>query len=115
LGDRIFAQPDVDGNYALYLCASDAEAAGVQAQLSKMSIDSRFWYDRGLHCHRHFSKAPHDNLPVTELLGQRLIGLPMAPDLEEKAIRRIVEAVNAGVVARSHLDGEIEGRVSPTE
>jgi dTDP-4-amino-4,6-dideoxygalactose transaminase len=91
--DRFFAFPDVDGNYALYLCASDAEAATVQAQLRKARIDSRLWYDRGLHHHRHFMNVARDELPVTEMLGQRLIGLPMAPDLSENSIKRIVEVV----------------------
>lgn len=93
LSDRFFAHPVIDWNYALYLCASDAEATSLEANLRKAGIDFRFWYGRGLHHHRHFSNVARDELPATELLGQRLIGLPMANDLTEDAINRIVEAV----------------------
>jgi dTDP-4-amino-4,6-dideoxygalactose transaminase len=41
-----------------------------------------------------------DELPVTEMLGQRLIGLPMAPDLSENSIKRIVEVVLTTATAR---------------
>lgn len=97
LGGRFFCYPTVDGNYALYLCETSSQATRVQARLCESQIDFRFWYDRGLHHHRHFSGATRDSLPVTEMLGRQLIGLPMAPDLDERAIRRIVAAVHASV------------------
>ncbi len=114
LKDGFFALPDVDGNYALYLCRSKAESESVQAHLNKGRIDFRFWYDKGLHHHKHFSNVARDSLPVTELLGHRLIGLPMAPDLNENAIRRIAEAVCMGVMT-AHQDGNVETRECPTQ
>jgi dTDP-4-amino-4,6-dideoxygalactose transaminase len=88
--------PDVDGSYALLLCDDADTARHVEASLTRAGVDFRFWYGRGLHHHTHFSQAVSNDLSVTESLGQRLIGLPTAPDLPLTAIKRVVSAVCRG-------------------
>jgi dTDP-4-amino-4,6-dideoxygalactose transaminase len=51
-------------------------------------IDHRLWYGRGLHREPYF--ATDYSLPVVDALASRLIGLPVAPDLSDAAIERIV-------------------------
>ena len=83
------------------MCASNAEATNIGDHLKAGNVDFRHWYGDGLHRQRHFLNASRDDLPVTELLGQRLIGLPMAPDLPHTAIERVVEAIGEAVFANS--------------
>ena len=61
--------------------------AGERA-LSQDGIDHRLWYGRGLHREPYF--ATDYSLPVVDALASHLIGLPVAPDLSDAAIERIV-------------------------
>jgi dTDP-4-amino-4,6-dideoxygalactose transaminase len=107
LGDRFIGSPEVDGSYALFKCDDADTAANVEASLKRSNADFRFWYGLGLRHHTHFKDVLCDDLPVTEVLGQCLIGLPMAPDLPHNAISRIVLAVRRGAEARA---GELQSR-----
>jgi dTDP-4-amino-4,6-dideoxygalactose transaminase len=97
LEGRFIGLPQIDGNYALFLCNGTGESQAVQAALLQARVDFRFWYGRGVQHQTHFRNAARDQLPVTEELGQTLIGLPMAPDLSQAAIGRIVAAISATV------------------
>jgi dTDP-4-amino-4,6-dideoxygalactose transaminase len=48
---------------------------------------------RGLHRERYFCTYARDPLPVVEALAPRLIGLPVAPDLPDAIVDRIVAAL----------------------
>jgi hypothetical protein len=52
-------------------------------------MDFRFWYGTGLQHQAYFSHHPRDSLDVTQDLGQRLIGLPMALDLPKEVILQV--------------------------
>jgi dTDP-4-amino-4,6-dideoxygalactose transaminase len=97
LGNRFIGFPDVDGSYALFKCDDENTAANVETYLKSAGVDFRFWYGQGLRHHTHFLDVPCDDLPVTEILGRCLIGLPMAPDLSHNAIKRIALAVCRGM------------------
>jgi dTDP-4-amino-4,6-dideoxygalactose transaminase len=92
-----FGLPEVDASYSLFLCNDSNEAKTVQESLRRDNIETRFWYGRGIHSHLHFASAPHDDLSVTNRLGDCLIGLPMALDLNHSQIRRIVDVVTAAL------------------
>ena len=94
---RFIGWPYISGCYALFLCRSGAEADAIQKDFQLADIDFRFWYGRGLHQQTHFSDNPHDSVDVTEDLGSRLIGLPMAPDLADEAIKRIAATLSNAV------------------
>jgi dTDP-4-amino-4,6-dideoxygalactose transaminase len=47
----------------------------------------------GLHRERYFRAHARDPLPAVEALAPRLIGLPVAPDLPDATIDRIVAAL----------------------
>ena len=90
------AAPEVDGNYALFFSDTVREAKQIQRCLESDNIEFRFWYGCGVHRHTAFSAAARDDMSVTENIGGRIIGLPMAPDLSQWEMERVVRAVEAG-------------------
>jgi UDP-2-acetamido-2-deoxy-ribo-hexuluronate aminotransferase len=71
-----------------YALLSSPEGPRASAALTRDGIDHRLWYGRGLHREPYF--ATDYSLPVVDALASRLIGLPVAPDLSDAAIERIV-------------------------
>ncbi len=66
--------------------------------LTKANVDSRRWYEAGLHLQPHFLRLSGPEmqtipLPVTQDLGNRLLGLPMAHDLTRDQMQRTVDLV----------------------
>jgi dTDP-4-amino-4,6-dideoxygalactose transaminase len=94
---RVLVWPDISGCYALFFSRGEAEADRVQNELRRAKVDFRFWYGTGLHRQTQFWDNPRDPLDVTENIAQRLIGLPMAPDLSRDAITRVVSALRTAV------------------
>lgn len=97
LGDRVFAAPDVSGCYVLFRCDGMGESDRVQASLRRRAVDFRLWYGEGLHRQGYFAKLPRDVLDVTDGLAPCLLGLPVAPNLTEAVIARVVSGLVAGV------------------
>jgi dTDP-4-amino-4,6-dideoxygalactose transaminase len=90
LADRFLAWPEIDGSYALYRAAGRAERDALMRAFDKDGVEYRLWYGEGCHKQKHFSAAERDDLPVTEGVGANLLGIPMAPDLPEESIQRVV-------------------------
>jgi len=90
LGDRVLAAPRVAGCYVLFRCADAAEANCVQRTLEASKIEFRLWYGHGLHLQPYYADVSRDDLPVTERIAPLAIGLPVAPDLPETAVERVV-------------------------
>lgn len=82
LPGRLVLPPDLASVYILWQAPDAATMDRAQDALSAAGIDSRRWYERGLHSQPHF-RGPEGQvaLPVTEDLGARLLGLPMAHDM----------------------------------
>lgn len=95
--NRLFAPPDIGMTYVIFAGLSHAEAARVQDALGRDNIEWRLWYGGGLQTQTYFANLPADQLPTTEQLMPRLIGLPMAPDLTDNEISRVVSCVAAAV------------------
>ena len=93
LSDRLLVAPDVAGCYALFRCADLAEAAAVVDGLATANIETRLWYGNGLHRQSYYVDASRDELPVTDRIAPLTIGLPIAPDLPDACIQRVVTAV----------------------
>jgi len=91
-----YGAPEVDGSYALFFCDTVEEAKQIERHLESDNIDFRFWYGRGVHLHEAFSAATCDEMSVTENIGARIIGLPMAPDLSQSDMERVIHAVEVG-------------------
>lgn len=91
-GDLLLG-PDVSSAYALLRCQDAAQATAVSRRLSNHNIDWRRWYETGVHAMAYFANAPRDDLPGTRELGQILIGLPTAIDMDRAAIEPIMGVV----------------------
>lgn len=71
-------------------------AAGLSAALGRRGIETRAWYCPPLYRHPAFSGCERAGaLPVTETLGERLLGLPFHHHLSDAAIEEIVDALAA--------------------
>ena len=93
LARRLVVTPEVSASYALFSCGDAAEAKRIVAGLASSGVDTRRWYGGGLHHHTHLSTVPREDLSTTDRLAHTLIGLPLAPDLDEKNVAYVVEAL----------------------
>lgn len=99
LGARLVAAPDVCSNYILFRCTDAAESSRVQDVLREHRAEFRLWYGLGLHHQPYFADCSADQLWATDELAPCLLGLPMATDLPEASVRRIVTALAIATAA----------------
>nr|WP_244430896.1 DegT/DnrJ/EryC1/StrS family aminotransferase [Methylocystis sp. ATCC 49242] len=97
MADNFHGFPEVAGCYALYLCQTSAETTAVHTALERFGVDFRLWYGSGLHNHAYYKDVERDELPVTEDLARRLVGVPVACDLSASDVSRVVAAIADGV------------------
>ena len=97
MGDRLLASPDVASCYVLFRAEHRGEAARILRNLESANIECRLWYGRGVHCEPYYAAVSHDDLPVTDRAAVLTIGLPVAPDLPDAAVRRVVDSLVRGV------------------
>ncbi|MGH2950785.1 MAG: DegT/DnrJ/EryC1/StrS family aminotransferase [Solirubrobacterales bacterium] len=95
LASRVLAPPEIGASYLLWVCESLAEAERVRDSLTRSGIGHRLWYGGGLHRQAAYRDLPRDPLAVTDDLAPRVLGVPLAPDLSDKAIARVVDALAA--------------------
>jgi dTDP-4-amino-4,6-dideoxygalactose transaminase len=91
LPGRMVMPPELASVYILWDAPTEAMHLAAQAALTAANVDTRRWYETGLHRMAHF--ATGQELPVTERLGTRLLGLPMAHDLARGQMERVVRIV----------------------
>lgn len=104
IADRIVAAPDVASCYSLFNGRDRAECAAVEGALAAAGIETRRWYGLGLHHEPFYRDMAREALPNAEALGHRLLGLPMAVDLSEADVERVVDVIARGLTS---LGGEI--------
>ncbi len=68
-------------------------AEAVARHLRRAGIDTRAWWGRGCHSQPAFADCPRGPLPVTEGLGASVLGLPHFPDIRERDVNRVAEAL----------------------
>ena len=90
LGGRLHLPPRLSSAYVLYEADTPERFAAAEAYLMDTRIETRRWYEAGQHAQPHFARCAADPLPVTESLGARLLGLPMAHDLAPDDVAEIV-------------------------
>jgi dTDP-4-amino-4,6-dideoxygalactose transaminase len=93
VGLDLHTAPEVSSCYVIFEAADGSVAKAAQDLLRRGGIDYRFWYGQGLHRERYFQTHARDPLPGVESVAPRLIGLPVAPDLPDEIVDRIVAAL----------------------
>jgi dTDP-4-amino-4,6-dideoxygalactose transaminase len=92
--------PDSTSAWAIYAILLEDGAARdrVQAALRADGVPTAIYYPRPLHRQPAY-QAQHDgaDLPVSEALAERILALPIHPDLTEADVERICAAVVAAV------------------
>lgn len=97
LATRFVGVPEIASCYALFQCADPTEAASVSTALAANRVGHRFWYGSGLHAQPHFSGCDTLGTAASQDRARCLIGLPMAPDLAESAIERVVDCLRSAI------------------
>ena len=106
-----------------YVVEFDSDAPPVEhieAALAARGIPTRRWWNRGLRREPAFVDFPATDLPVTERLAERTVGLPFFIDMDESDATRVADALDEtlgrrGVTPRQRLAASIiENRESPT-
>jgi len=92
--------PDSTSAWAIYsiLVADGATRDRVQASLRTDGVPTAIYYPRPLHLQPAY-RDHHDGtrLPVSEDVAQRILALPIHPDLSEAAMERVCDAVLTAV------------------
>jgi dTDP-4-amino-4,6-dideoxygalactose transaminase len=100
ISNQIVTSPDISSCYVLFRSADPEQADAVCDALSNAGVDYRYWFGTGLHGQLHFERCPRDpDLSVTEHIAATVIGLPVAPDLTEAVVSRIVSGLLVGIQA----------------
>ncbi len=97
LAKYLCISPDISTCYALLVCRNSDQAKNVERDLDHHNIDCRRWYGGGIQHHSYYSTLSRDPLETTGDILSRLIGLPIAPDLAELEIQRVVTAIRGAV------------------
>jgi len=93
LGGRLHLSPRLSSAYVLLETDHPEGTGRTQAHLYAGLVETRRWYEGGLHVQPHFAGQGRDPMPVTESLSERLLGLPMAHDLAEEHIVFILDRI----------------------
>ncbi len=75
----------------------DRPAAAVIDALTARGIETRRWWQSGVHVQKAYRDFARDPLPVTEDLASRVFGLPFSHDLSEERLQRVVEGLEAAL------------------
>ena len=90
--------PDSQPSWAIYsvLTGGAAERTAIQQSMQARGIASAIYYPRPLHQQPAYMAA-HDgvSLPVAEDLSQRILALPLHPELTDHDVGRVIAAVCA--------------------
>lgn len=98
LGDGLVVGPEICSSYVLFQCEDRAQAARVQAQLAADGIGFRLWYGAGIHRQPHFADCLRASLEMTDRIAPLLVGLPMATDMPECAVARVVATLARSIL-----------------
>ena len=94
LEGRMILFPESDYIYPMFNCADDEESRLLQDRLSQRGYGSRMWYRLGLHSHPEFARCTTDDLAASEWLASRLLGLPMAVDLDDRDVSEVLDVIS---------------------
>ena len=74
-----------------------APAAEVIERLAAKGIETRRWWQSGVHEQKAYRDFPSDPLAVTEQLASTVFGLPFSHDLDDARLHRVIEGLEASL------------------
>lgn len=80
-------------SYGLVTLKAPFQADVIAVELRKRGVETRKWWGEGCHLQSAYAQCARDPLPVTEDLGQRVLGLPFWVDLPIADVKIIFETV----------------------
>lgn len=95
IAQHLILHPEIAPCYALFRAPSPAMARAALRALQEAGCETRFWYGFGVHAEPYFRSLVPAGLPHTEALAARIIGIPIADDLDEESIARVTAALGA--------------------
>ncbi len=95
--DRVSLQPKygrgwVSGTTSVLLPPGTRDR--VAEKLRESGIETRLWWGTGCHTQPAFQDCPRGDLPVTDELGGRVLGLPHFPDIAKRDIDSVLQALS---------------------
>jgi dTDP-4-amino-4,6-dideoxygalactose transaminase len=99
LESRFVADVEKANPYALFLAEDRTQAAAIIEALRRERVETRFWYDHGLHRQPAFADCAAERLAATDDIAPRLIGLPFAVDLLPDVINHIMATIAAALAS----------------
>jgi dTDP-4-amino-4,6-dideoxygalactose transaminase len=66
-------------------------------RLAAQGIETRRWWQSGVHVQKAYRDFPRDPLPATEQLASTVFGLPFSHDLDETRLQRVIEGFKASL------------------
>jgi len=103
IADGLVARPEISSTYVLFVTHDAGQAADLESALRDEAIEWRRWYGLGLHREPYFSELRRERLDATDRVAPTVLGMPVAPDLSEAAIRRVVMGIAQVVGERPSL------------
>lgn len=97
IGKFIVAERDWASSYVLFRASESDMARRVERALDQARISHRLWYGSGLHRHPGYASCPSDDLPVTDDIAARVVGLPVSVDLSQADIVHVVSTIAAAL------------------
>lgn len=94
LSGKLHLPPQISSAYAMFETDDQGTFLRAEDRLLAAGVETRRWYEAGLHVQPHFAGCAHDPVPVTDDLCKRLIGLPMAPDLSAADVASVMQALH---------------------
>lgn len=75
----------------------DRDAAPIIARLKQSGIETRRWWQSGVHVQPAYRDFPRDRLPHTEQFARTVFGLPFFHDLNDDQFERVIEGLQAAL------------------
>ena len=98
LGDyaRLQTVPGYGEGWIACYCnvATTSDAAPVIERLREAGVETRRWWQSGVHVQKAYQDFPRDPLPVTEDLARRVFGLPFFHDLTSEQFEHVLAALS---------------------
>lgn len=63
--------------------------------LRERGIETRRWWQSGVHVQKAYRDFSRDELPITEYLAERVFGLPFSHDMTEQQFNHIIESLRS--------------------